>query len=391
MSILTLQPESFTHTYEWMTDVLVSINGNEQRISIRQEPRQNFAMSHLADSDEEIQQWRYELFTGIDGVWTIPIWPESETTTSESTTGGSTIDADFTMMDDALGAWAFLIADPELQTYEIVFFVSRTSTTLTILGTLSSTYPTGSSITPLEQCLVQNNSGYQAMSVNAASVEMDFQQYSSNVLSGKGATALTLHNTIPVLDRRPEEGSDSFFGLMTRLDYGHKTYVLSEQVFANITSSRSYTSRGKADRQWWKLFLSTVRGQLKPFYCSTYRPDMTIDSQPAQAATTIDVVDDATVAGINDATGWESSLAHAELAIDTADDDTQYVTMTAAVDNGNGTHTITITPALTNTEAGSTVLNISFLELSRLGSDSVQIEHLHDSRTVNLSTRTIQA
>ncbi len=387
MSLINLPPEKFEQVYEWKTDVLISTNGNEQRIAIRQAPRQTFKIAFLADSDEEIQYWRYELFTKLDNDWSLPIWAEAVSTTSESASGASTIDADFTLMDDNLGLTTFIIMSPNRLTAELVSFSSRTSTELTITGTLDNTYPTNSWLVPVELCITQNNSGYQAASVNVAQLSLSFQQTQSRVIEGKGSAALTMYKSIPVLDRRMEAGSDSFDEKLTRLDYGHKTELLSGQTYAGIISSREYSSVGDDDRQWWKLFLTTIRGQLKSFYSSTYRPDMTaVTSVQTPGTTTIDVLDDSTVAG-----GWENSAAHQELAIETLDGDTQFVTMTDAVDNLDGTHEITISPALTNTVDGSTILNMSFLELCRLASDSVSIDHQQGRRSVKLPTRTIQA
>ena len=391
MRILTI-PESLTQKYEWMTRVLTGRDGTEQRVALRTIPRQILAVSHLADSEESIQSWKYQFITELDDVWSLPLWAEAESVTA--TSGGATATGDFSLMDDTLVVpLQILIMAPDGETYETATVATKNDTTITITGTWTSSYPEGSVLVPIMYAYVDNNSGYTPSAVNVATVTIQAVAFNNTEITARGAVALTTYNSRNVLDRTYSPGGSELFSQkLERLDFGHKIAVDSDQVYGNITSGRSYISRGRDDRQWWKLFLNTVRGQQKSFYSSTQRHDMTVTTQPAASGTTFQVRDDATVAG-----GWENISSHLHIALEMADGATLYkeIDPGTTVDAGGGVHTIGVTVAFPPAGGGPdpstphTIVKVSFLELVRLASDTVEIEHMHEHRVVKLTVRTI--
>lgn len=367
---------------------MIALDGTEQRVALRNLPRQIFLVQYLMDSDLDLQYWKFALSRNLDFSWELPLWAESEKITSPVEGGvDSTVDADFTLMDNTFGN-QFLLLHPDAQTAEVFVISGRTDTTATrFAGTFTNSYPLGSVIIPIEPSFTQNNSGYEPFKINAARIGLEMVPLQNRVLEGKGSVALSTYNGKTLLDRRPQESKEVFSQELERLDFGGKIQIETSQFVANINSGRSYKSAGKDDRQFWKLFLNKVKGQQKSFYTSTYRHDMTVVTQPAVGGTTFIVEDDAQVAG-----GWESNASHQNLSIETADGDTQLreIDQVVTVDNGDGTQTIGITAGLTATVPGSTILKVSFLELVRNGSDAIDIEHFHTHRVVKLPVRTIQ-
>lgn len=385
MSLLTIIPDSMTEMLLFRTNVITARDGSEQRIALRTSPRRKFALAFLADSDLEIQYWKYALATDLDSeFWELPLWAEAETLTSEVLIGESTADADFTLMDDTLGT-RFLLIHPDELTLEVFTISGRTATTATRLtGTFSYDFPLGSRIVPVEFSYTENNTSYSPFIINAAKMSVTMTTSAHRVPGGKGAAALTTYNGKNVLDKNPLAigGSEVFSQSQRRLDFGGKVQIETVQTYANINSGRSYLSNTKADRQWWKSFLTSINGSQKSFYCSTYRHDMTVTSQPAIGGTTFDV--DAA----SEAEGWDDTTSHLHLAISTEDGTIQYKEIDPA---GTTDTTITITSGLTATAPGSNILKVSFLELVRIGSDEIAIVHQADSsRIISLPLRTIQ-
>lgn len=385
MSLLTLKPDSLQETLSFKTDIITSRNGTEQRIALRTSPRKKYAMSFLADSDEEIQYWKYALASELSSeLWQLPLWGEAEELTSPVTAGDTTVQADFTLMDDTLGT-QFLLIHPNETTLEVLFFSGRTATTATrISGTFSDDFPMGSLLVPVERSYTENNSAYSAFVVNAAKMSVVMTPATHRVAGGKGATPITQYNGRNVLDQYPlnSGGKEIFSHNRAKLDFGGVVQIESVQDYANITSSRLYKSSGNADRQWWKLFLSSVNGPQKAFYCSTYRHDMTVTSQPAVGGTTFGVSPSSA------AEGWDDTTSHRHLAISTADGAVQYKEVDPATTTDSS---ITITTGLVGGAAGSTILKVSFLELVRIASDNIDIEYKTDNtRLIPLTLRTIQ-
>lgn len=394
MSWITHIPDKLVVAYGWTTDILIARSGVEQRIALRQSPRTEIAMEFLSDSYEDTQQWRYEMFSALDDAWFVPMWAEAEKITEAITPGAALVKADFTLMDDTLGSngttSSMMLLHPNGVTYEIHDFSLPRSATQASLATATvvNTYPLGSTIVPVEECYIDNNSGYASESVNAAHVSVKLIAKYNNLLVGKGAVALPEYQGVPVLDKRPisHNAQDTFWENISRLDFGHKVQLKSEQGRSNIASQRKYKISTREDRQWFKLFLATVTGRQKTFYCSTFREDMTVVSQPTVGGSTFTVSEASSVAD-----GWKFSGAHQSLSIETADGVTQYRTLygDGTVDNGNGTHTVYVTTPFTGTSDGSTIVKVSFLELVRMQADEVRLTYDHDGSIIDLPVRTI--
>lgn len=386
MRVLTI-PESFTQTYEWMTRIITGIDGTEQRVALRTIPRQTFNVKHLADSEETIQNWKYMFASSLLSSGTsLPLWAEAEGATA--TASGSTATGDFSFMDDSLVDSSVMMMHPDGVTHETKFVLSKNATTITITGSWDNTYPEGSVIVPIELVYVENNSGYSPAIQNVAVVDVLATSKINRALSGEGSASLSIYNSKVVLDKQYQPGGNEIFSKrLERLDFGHKIAIDFVQTRANIVSGRSYTSRGRADRQWWKLFLQTVKGAQKSFYTSTHRDDMTVTIQPSASGSTFRVRDDATVAG-----GWEHLSSHKHLALEMADGATLYkeIETVNTVDNQDGTHTVSVTSAFPSApDDQHTITKVSFLELVRLASDKVEIDHYHENRVVKLPIRTI--
>lgn len=401
MTVLPRPPEGLEHTFEWRTDILTSRNGTEQRFALKDQPRERYSVSYLVDSDEQIQFWKSLLLTHLDFYVAFPMWQEAEPITSAITALDTTIAADFTLMDDTIGS-SMLLLHPDEVTYELVTVTLPRAAGLATLasGSIVNDYPLGTLVIPVEDMYLDNGSGYTPMANNAAELDIGLTERNSRGITGKGGVAAPTHQsnvTInpgsivrPLLERRPyQSGAKEVFSQnLQRIDYGGIIQIESDQDYAGITTGRQYLIGSREERQFWKLFLLSIKGQQKSFYTSTYRPDLTIAVQPIQGGTSFDVSEEATMIT------WDNTLSHSELAIETADGDTQYVTIDPAqtvYNAAQGTYTIGFLPALTNTPTGSTVVRISFLELVRLGSDEVKVVHGHTNDILEFTLRTIEA
>lgn len=392
MTILSQIPEALKQTISWKTDIIKAYDGTEQRINLRRNPRNLFTASYLADTDAAIQFWKYELTFAANGLnWGMPLWGEILEITNPISATATVVNCDFSLTDTALGQSALLIHPDGSNELILCNTATRTDTAITLSsGLVINDYPEGSLWVPVDYIFLKSNPGYREGVYATAQVNIIGDSQVHKVVDAYGATPLTMYNSRPVLDKVPEYiGSNEVFAqTISRTDYGGKVRITSGEGSSHSTISRRYIYTSAQDRQWWKLFLSTAKGQQQSFYTSTYRQDMTLDTQPAQGASTM-VVDDAS----NPAGGWEALAGHQDLALTTADGTIQYVAINSAgtVDNGNGTHTVAFTPALTNTPLGSTIQKISFFELVRLASDDIVIDYMPLNKTISMSTRAVKA
>lgn len=355
---------------DFATNILTAHKGAEQRIATRTAPRQSFAYNIHYPDDLSLRILRAQLFNSLPAPVVIPRWFETFPIISESTSGSVDLFADFAFRDFEAGSFVFIqSADgtaEELQTVSVI-----TDTQLTVGNVLNNTYPIGSRVYPASFIQQKDNSGFGRYPVNAGEFKLSGVGTEILPLGGRGATIST-YNSLSLLDRRPLNNSltdEAFFSKMKIIDYGNIFQTESSQDFARIKAPRTFLIDTRAEWQYWKLVLDTNVGRREPFYHPTYRKDLVISEQPAIGGTEIK-----TIADPNYLTEWFPSPAHKHIRIETGEGDL-YREITSAIDNLDGTISILISPALPATALGSTISEISFLELCRFGSDKFTVRH----------------
>jgi hypothetical protein len=202
---------------------------------------------------------------------------------------------------------------------------------------------------------------------------------------GVGA-AVTTFDGLPVYDRGIRVDGQSEQALLTLgtiIDAGGLRVAAGAATVSALRRPIEIKSNDVAQWQWFKAFLFTVKGMFAPFLRPTWQPDLVFDSNPGSATLKIK---SASVAGAgNYLTYFNNSLAHRRLQIRKTDGTIQYVIVSAAGDNGDGTITLNLNATVTGTPA-----LISFLETCRLDSDDVKVSWLQWQFMSKLSARVVQ-
>ncbi len=176
---------------------------------------------------------------------------------------------------------------------------------------------------------------------------------------GNGAT-VTEHADRPVWDRLIKtEGMvvDGVHAGTTIVDFDGVPYTIGMQDKADWFRAIALSSPDRAEFQWWKLFLSTVKGRQKAFWLPTWRDDLTWISSG------VDVI---TIANDDFSTWWPDQRQH--IQIEQADGVITYVEVTAATVDGDE-----IELDIGVTLSGSAVTRISWLELCRFEQDEFSL------------------
>jgi hypothetical protein len=161
--------------------------------------------------------------------------------------------------------------------------------------------------------------------------------------------------------------------------------VYASQAFPRISGQREYVIRSRQELQFFKLFLDTVAGQSKPFYCPSFREDLRVAVQPEQGSFQFDIFSEEQYAQ-----DWYGSDAHKTLMLTTADGARQPRKVTSAVDNQDGTTTIIVDTPLPDTVLGSTIASIEYMPKVRLGEDKVTFTHYGAYSKLELNIKTVE-
>lgn len=344
----------------WLTDVLVASDGSEQRIRVRQSPRQQLSVTSFHDIEERnridnlLYSWRHR-------IWAIPLWIEARKASSPVAQGDMTVSVDTRYGDFRLNSLAVVWESP--RKFDVFMVTGITSSSLSLARGINASF-SDPYVMPVRSARmisdpIRKTTGY------SASVEASFEVMDNLTLSTE-ASSITYLGEDTYLGEQlapSERGTEDKYQKDVRvLDY-HSGAV-------EISSPWSYTKVSRevefllesAEAIWsFRKWLHRRAGKLRPFYAPSRENNLRLK----QSGIVLDVLyvakDDYTVHG----------KLRIHLAIRLTDGSYLFRTVINATDNETFT-LITIDTPL-NVDASS-VDEISLMGLKRLNSDRIEID-----------------
>jgi hypothetical protein len=131
---------------EWATDILQSHDGTEQRISIRDAPRQRFTLELIRSEaiDRKIQSM---FFDWLPRPFVVPIWWEYRPLTAPALTGETEIFLDTDNGDFRVGGSVMVYQSEDV--YESLTIDAINSGSLELVTAVAGVYPTGTKVMPM--------------------------------------------------------------------------------------------------------------------------------------------------------------------------------------------------------------------------------------------------
>ncbi|WP_458730080.1 hypothetical protein [Pseudomonas brenneri] len=196
----SMQPE-LRHSY--LTEVIESWNGAEQRISLRDQPRLSATYQYgLTDADQYLFG---NLIGNFSGRYLVPIWPMQ----SELAEPVSRFDSKAMVAD--LSAWVVpgcrvMLSDAD--TWEICMVASVVGGVVTFGDLVKKNYRSGSRLIPVSQAWINEDvsSVAHGMNVEVTGASFDFDEV--ELLRPLPADDFTAFNSRRVLDIRPDRSKD---------------------------------------------------------------------------------------------------------------------------------------------------------------------------------------
>lgn len=376
-------------TWEWLTDLMVAVDGTEQRVAVRGEmPRVKLDLNVKFDNEKSIREFYATLASAVGRLW-IPEFQYATQATVASSVGSYFIYFDNTRTD---------IRDLEyilIQTPETALIVQVDE--LTVDGAVLASYlpidvPVGSIIVPGASSLFEDMTALDRYSVNeVAECNISctlIRQRSTLKRQGSNVT-LPTYDGWPLLDKRPLADSlvsDAFSTGQQWLDNQTGALdLLSRWDYSRIGGERTYKVNrifNPSELDFWKAFLSNTKGKVSKFFTPTFRNDLVLYEVPGSSATSYKVLGSEYVEKL-----WEVKT-HRNIEIETASG-IHRAKITSAGSGGQYS-TINFTPAVPAGVGWTDVKRISFLLPVRLNDDKVQWEHYGLHSVLNLSLRTAE-
>ena len=360
----------------WATDIMQSPRGAEQRRAIRLAPRRELNADLIVDGRER-QAFDMAMFGWGARIWAVPIWPEIQLLSSGVDAGALEIPCDTSHLDFRDNGLALLRGETSFH-YETVEIQSIAADALTLKRPLQMSWPAGTRLYPARTARLSQvpELARKTDMMQTASVNFEVMEPSD----WPAVMPATTYRSFPVYDAVPEESQDltsSFANLTLLLDNGSAIPRLQDTSGkAMPVLLHRWQLYGRAERAAFRSFLYALDGRRVPVWIPTHADDLTLVATITSNAAVMDI------AAIGYTRFAQTKVGRWDIRIWLRDGSVFYRRITAAAEISTEVERLVIDSSFGITITPDDVMRISFLQLVRSDSDSVEIEHVTDSEGV---------
>lgn len=281
-------------TLAWLTDVIESLDGREQRIALRKHPKQILEVTYLLDSNDR-QRMQAILFDWMDNVFGVPLWHERLFLTAATSPGASTFlvrNAD--QVDLRVGGLAAIITDNGI--FDVINIATVSATQITSVSPATNGYAVGTRIMPLRTAIIRKAVTGARTHVKVEQFNVTFEVTDNNTGSVAGTTTpgfwATYNSRVLFDDNNYIEGSmrEEFSRRVYRID--NETGIVAQTSIWDRNkrlSEKGFVLRNRADIYTYRQLLTALRGRQKAFYLPTFIEELTVVANLTLGAVTMDI------------------------------------------------------------------------------------------------------
>lgn len=372
--LFPFEPETpIEETLEFLTDVLRSRNGKEQRRALRKNPRQILEFDILTDGQDR-RLLENLIFDGQDRAFGVPLWYEPTALTVAAIATDLTITVEETTSRDfRVGGLAVLWNSPF--DYEALEVSAVTSTTITFASALQGNFSVGTRVMPVVSAHMVGTPGQTRWVRNLQKNRVKFRVIDNDVDIASTTGFSTYSSRVLLDDANVVDGntvSESWSRTIHVLDNGTGTpYQATDQAVSRKGSSKGFVTSNLADLLNVRELLHHLKGRAISFYLPTFFPDFVPDAAIGSADASIDVE------AVNYVDSVQSRQPRNIIRVVKTDgtaSDPKLVTSATAP--SAGVERLSISPDTVGiTAAVADVERIEYIEKVRIDTDQIKITH----------------
>ena len=276
---------------EFSTDILPAKDGTEQRIRIRDYPRQRIALDFF-EFDDEAANIRNLLFDWMPRVWGVPIWWEERQLGADAAVDDLTVTVDTTFADFRVGAAAIIFEDQF--NFEAIEIASLTASSLTFTsGLLRPHLAKDTTVLPLRTAYA-NTKGPSEKHMLQGQMKLSMDFITLDNIDLADASAFPTYKGQVLLDEpnlvRGSNISEGWSREVAKLD------PIAGPPFQVATNDRSRLATRKSffsatPQRLWEVrqLMHFFGGSVEPFYLPSFRPDMRVISTIGASSVTFSI------------------------------------------------------------------------------------------------------
>lgn len=290
--IMANEPEGdIQETLEFLTDIIRSVNGKEQRIKVRKNPRQTFDYNFRIPEGEERRKLEIFLTKWHPQVFGIPVWTEAKRLSSAATAGDLTINVNTDYADFRTAGLAIVWSGYD--TFDALEIQSMTSSTITFSSPITRDYPAKTKVMPLRLAITKQDISGDKAPVNMSFISIRFfvNENESSIAddsafgSHNGKVMFNDYNWIP-----RETNTDTLKRILSTLDNQTGDIIqFSDWDHSHFISSKGFFCRNPQATWEMRQVLHFLGGRWKSFYLPTFYYDLIVNTDLASGSSIMDI------------------------------------------------------------------------------------------------------
>lgn len=357
-----------TERLSWLTDVIRGYDGTEQRIRARKTPRRTFEFEYLVAGAQR-RKFEAALWDWHARVWSLPTWTDGQQLTAPLTAGGFTITATTTDLDYHVGGFAMLL-DPDSGAHEVAEIAALAAGEITTVRPLVSSWPADTTwIYPARSARLQAQHKVARWTGDHAGSVAVFEATDSS--AWPAATESETYRSIPVFSAAHNsrtESSDAISRALNVIDNGVGKWSVDDTTgHPDSVVNHLWSATTRAEITALRSWLYSRQGRLTHFWRPTGRRDLVLMAPVSDVATNIDIE------GIGYTKYYSADTNRRDIRIETTGGAVYMRRITGTVEVDASTERLTIDAPLGVSLAVADIARISFMELRRLDSDTLEL------------------
>jgi hypothetical protein len=276
--LFTFDPqEGFNETFEWLTDIIPKQDGSEQRISVRNIPRQTIDHVYLSDDPTILATMENTLYNRLPNQIALPYWKDFVSLTAIVTAGSAVLPVTTTTNRDFRVGLSLAIFDRDTGLFEVGTILSIATNQITLTSPLLQTWAAGLEVLPVLIGFVDTKHTQERFPKDVASLALSFESVTNKDFSDTAGFAV--YKSTPVYDDPLLLESDTF---SRDFDYGVETFQNPvgrdhQDTWRNGpgTTWKRFIASFKTLAEYTSLrnFIHSRRGRQVAFYIPTRQQD----------------------------------------------------------------------------------------------------------------------
>ena len=355
----------------FLTDTLEALDGTEQRVSLREVPRQEFVMKFLREDGVERQRIDFLMFDWSSRVFGLPIWTEPAYVTSPMTNGGTSAQVnDTTLSDFRVNGLAIIFEDEDK--FDALEIDSIGATTINFKTPYLNDYAVGTRIMPLRTAITSIPVKEKKWAVNLAEFEITMRVLDNDVDLSDTAGWPTFNGKVLLNDPNAIETTlDGDIARQVTVFDGAtgKFSQASTWNRARHGSAKTFITNTRAGLWKVRKLLHALRGKQVSFYLPTFTKDLTLAVAYASGNASI------VVTNVGYARYAKQRTPKVNINIILKNGTTFERTITNSAEINAATEQLTLSSSIAQNIAVDDVARIEFYEKVRIDNEEITIEH----------------